>query len=192
MKEDVDLIFKQMGVKEAGSEIIILNFMDFVDKLEGSANLDASKDSMSGSMNSRRSHSNSAATEEILDGLRRRIQVGHGSSLSSTGSRKVSIADVENAFRSCCRDNNKQKQFIVSKSQFMNALDAVNIHIRAADVEGLFEILKIDRHSRDSDVDYRSFMDLLAGSGSGGKSIPSSPQATSPRLSRSSSKMERK
>lgn len=179
-----------MGVREAGGDVVTLNFMDFVHKLEGISNLDASTDSMGGGMHTPRK-SSSAVTEEILDGLRRKIQVGHESALSSTGSRKVSIPNVENAFRDCCRENSRDKQFMASKTQFANAMDAVNIHIRAADIEGLFDALNGDRRTTgDDEVDYRNFIDLLTSSG--GRIAPSSPRSLSPRLSRSSSKMDRK
>ena len=66
---------------------------------------------------------------------------------------------VEAAFQDMCRGNDREHKYTVDKTNFSAALDQVNIHLRAADVEGIFSVYSTDR--RKAALDYRDFIDAV-------------------------------
>ena len=47
-REDVELVFSQLGKKDGGSDIMTMNFLEFIDIFQGgTSDLDASKESSS-------------------------------------------------------------------------------------------------------------------------------------------------
>ena len=170
----MDLIYSSLGAKEG--DITVINMNDFLRLLDASVVTAESSGRLSASITSQ------SEVSLVLESLRNRIQTSaHDAPLTSTGSKKVSLVRVENALEDACIGNPRDKKFNISKSAFSKALDSVNIHIRAADVDSLFNTYSTDKRRKDT-INYPDFIEALSSIGSARsprESITRSPRESS-------------
>ena len=168
----MDLIFAHMGERDGGVSLLTMN--DFVRAMDsnsagGASPLDTP----------RSSYTSSSGADDILASIRSRLQLSSSDrSLTSTGSKKISIVALENALHESCSGNDPKNKSLVTKKQFSSAMEQVGIRLRALDVDGLFRSLTSDRRHHDV-LSYLEFVDALV---AGGKreSGPASPSRRGP------------
>lgn len=200
------MIFDQMGVREG--DVAVLNLNEFIKLMDSNGGDNLSGSASPGKL--RNSFTSEVSSGDVLSTIRNRLQSGaNDRSLTSTGSKKISIVAVENALTDACSGNTRDTRNMVSMKQFSSAMEQVGIRLRASDIENLFKLLSGDKRTPDS-INYREFIDALVATPRGGDSDldassrvrsrsparRSTSRSRSPRspakLSRSSSKNDRK
>ena len=162
-KEDVDLIYTTLGIKEG--DITVIDMNDYLKLLDASV-VNDSKNRLAASQSD---------INLILESMRNRIQTNPSDApLTSTGSRKISLSRLENAFQDACIGNPRDGKYNISKSAFSKALDSIDVHVRASDIDCIFSTYGTDKRQKDT-INYTDFIDALTNSNS----------ARSPRVSRS-------